>query len=233
MSRRLEAGGRSENLSPKERLGISFSVVTISGLPGCGSTSLARFLGEKYGIVPITIGQLLRKRVEVPDFPMIDYARRPIKVDEELDERQARAIKSAIEMTSHPIIVEAKLAGVIATEVLSKTEPGQGALSPVARILVIADENIRGKRIQKRESEKHPDLEASQEEIQDRTTNRWRRDLTRYRILHPQLADIDPWDPTNKDKFYDFVIDTSNLTQEEAIEKVHKFLQSRGLVGLD
>lgn len=228
----MEARGQSEDIVPKERWGVSFCVVTISGKPGSGNTALGQGLGDKYGVEVSHVGEAYRKGIEEHNIPVIDYSRRPVKTDEEIDEMQAQAIRRAIEMTGHPIIKESKLAGVIATEVLDKTDAGQKALSPVARILVVADENVRAERIQKRESEKNPGLEVTQEEIQDRTKNRWKRDLTRYRIIHPQLADIDPWDPESADKFYDFVIDTTDLTPEEAVQKVHEFLASRGMVNL-
>lgn len=224
-------GHNPESSPSKEKWSISFSVITISGKPGCGNTVLAQNLAEKYGVKLVTVGQLLRDSVEVPNLPIIDYNKRPVKVDEELDELQAKTIKRAVFIISNPTIIEAKLAGVIATEVLRTIPPEQQALSPVIRILVVADENIRAQRIQRRENEKHPDLEMTQEEIVDKTRNRWRRDLTRYKSLHDELIDVnDPWDPLNKNKFYDFVIDTSNLTPEETVEKVHEHLVVRGLV---
>ena len=53
-----------ESLPSKEkRWDVSFSVVTISGKPGCGNTVLANSLAEKYGVKLVTIGQLLKKRI--------------------------------------------------------------------------------------------------------------------------------------------------------------------------
>jgi len=233
MNKEIPISHKHESPLPKERWGVSFSVVTISGLPGCGNTVLAQNLAEKYGVKLVNIGQLLRESVEEPNLPIIDYNKRPVKVDEELDELQAKTIKRSVLIISNPTIIEAKLAGVIATEVLRTIPPEQQALSPVLRILVVADEDIRAERIKKREIEKHPDLEITQEEIIDKTRNRWRRDLTRYRSLHDVLTDVvDPWDSENKNNFYDFVIDTSNLTPEETVEKVHEYLQEQGLVSL-
>jgi len=230
MSRNIERKGQPENLGQKEKLGISFSLITISGKPGSGNTVLAQGLAKRYGVKLIPIGQMYRKNIEETNIPVIDYTKRPIKRDEKIDKMQAIVIKRAIETAGQPIIIESKLAGVIATEVMSQTDAGQIALSPVIRILVTAEEEVRSKRIHKREKEKHPNFKATQEEIKDKTTNRWKKDLARYRLIHPQLANIDPWDPKNADKFYDFVIDTTNLSPKETVQKVHDFLQNRGLV---
>ncbi|MEM4230349.1 MAG: hypothetical protein QXF25_00520, partial [Candidatus Pacearchaeota archaeon] len=71
VSREIEARGHSENLPKKERLGISFCVVTISGKPGSGSTVLAKGLAEKYGVKLIPIGQMHREVIEEPNAPII------------------------------------------------------------------------------------------------------------------------------------------------------------------
>ncbi|MDO9538454.1 MAG: AAA family ATPase [Methanocalculus sp.] len=83
--------------------------ITISGLPGSGTTSLGRALASEYGFRFISAGEVFRECARERDMDLGSFGRlaeSDPSIDRQIDERQKE-----IGMTSDDIIVEGRLAG--------------------------------------------------------------------------------------------------------------------------
>jgi len=87
--------------------------ITISGPPGSGTTSLARFLAEKHGYRVISAGEVFRTLAKERDMDLAEFgilAETDPAVDKLIDERQKEIGES-----NDDIIIEGRLAGHMVT----------------------------------------------------------------------------------------------------------------------
>lgn len=83
--------------------------ITISGLPGSGTTSLARYLARKYGLEFISAGEVFRTLASEHEMDLAEFGRlaeSDPSVDRMIDERQKE-----IGEASGKIVVEGRLSG--------------------------------------------------------------------------------------------------------------------------
>lgn len=228
MAKEAVTGNIHEAQPSKEIWKPQFSVITISGKAGAGNSSAAEKLAQKYNSNLFSAGKWFREKAEARGYRIMGYYKRSIELDMELDAEEEQKMKDAIK-TNVPVVVEGKAAGVIATE-LSR-QLSQERISSIARIFLTADEDIRVQRIHKRESSKQLDLEKTIEQVREDTRDREKRDLIRFKALHPELLENPLYPDDNQQvPFYDLVVDTSRLSEDEVTEEIHKYLLSKGLV---
>ena len=163
------------------------TVVTISGNPGSGKSTVAKLLEKKLGIKYIYSGMIFRELAEEHEMSLEEfgkYCEEHENIDVELDNRQLEILKKG------DVILEGRLAGWLAYK--NKI--------PAFKISIIADLNIRTERVVNREK---GDIKARKKEIIERE----RSETARYKKYY----NID----LNDNSVYDVVIDSGDKTPEE------------------
>lgn len=87
-------------------------LLTISGLPGSGTTTVSRILSEKYGLEMVSAGELFRSLAKEYGMTLAEFgelAESDDSIDLKIDERQKE-----IASTRDNIILEGRLAGHMA-----------------------------------------------------------------------------------------------------------------------
>jgi predicted cytidylate kinase len=167
-------------------------VITISGEPGTGTTTIANHLSVHTGYKLVYIGETFRelareKGLTLPDLG--DYAENHPEVDFELDARQVEQARGG------NVILEGRLSGW-----LLKTNQ-----VPAFKVLLTADLDTRVKRIVGREGKDYEQVKAEVLEREECEQERYKKYYnTKY----------------NDKSHYDLIIDTSNLTPEDITQRI-------------
>jgi len=170
------------------------TVVTISGLPGSGTTTVARLLEKKTGITYVYSGDLFRKMARKHKMSLEDFGRyceNHKEVDEELDRYQLEILKKG------NVILEGRISGWIAYRNHIES----------LKVMVEADLKTRVQRIINREK---GEFKKRKHEI----IKREKSEAFRYKKFY----NID----VNDKSIYDLVIDSSDKTPEEIIRIIVK-----------
>ncbi len=205
-------------------------VITISGPAGTGKTVVGERLANLYGMDFVKAGQIFRNehRSRTGE-EVIGYAERDIDIDRNLDEMQADIIRNAAS-AERKVILEGRLAHVIATEVIVDDVLHGKKRPDIFRVLFTADPMIRALRVQKR----YPGL--TPEEALAKNAEREQGDLERWRSLHPIISDTDDvYDAGLQDEsgfhpFFDYIVDTTDMTQEQTVESIHQYFLENDVV---
>jgi len=147
--------------------------ITISGPPGSGTTSLARYLAEKHGLDLISAGEVFRQLAKEHGMELAEFgkfAESDPAVDRMIDARQKE-----IGEASTDIIVEGRLSGRMVE-------------NADLRIWLSASIACRAKRIAGRDG-------MDEEGALTYTENRQRSETTRYRSYYGiDIDDLSPYD---------------------------------------
>jgi cytidylate kinase len=159
-------------------------LITISGLPGSGTTSVSRHVADALGLERVPGGEVFRQMAAEAGMSLAEFgehAQSHPEIDHELDRRLTEHAREG------SCVIESRLAGWLAT---------RAGLSAV-RVWVDCDEHIRAERVAGR------DGTSVEQALAD---SRARADLehARYRAFY----DIDLSDRSA----YDLVLDSSNAT---------------------
>jgi len=168
------------------------TTITISGLPGAGTTTIAKLLEKKLGLKYVYSGDIFRKMAERYNMSLEEfgnYCERHKEVDEQLDRYQLEILQKG------NVIVEGRIAGWLAHR----------NHIPSTKVLLEADLETRAGRIVKREK---GDIEKRKKEILKRENS----EATRYKKYY----NIDLDDTC----IYDLVVDSSDKTPDEIVEIV-------------
>ncbi|HXJ37182.1 MAG TPA: cytidylate kinase family protein [Candidatus Eisenbacteria bacterium] len=162
-------------------------LITISGLPGSGKTTVARLVAGELGLEHVYAGNIFRRQAEEAGLTLQEYLRRAETdptIDRQLDDRmRARArVGNAV--------LEGRLAAFMAEE----------AGVPALKVFLDCPESVRAARIAAREGGA---TAARLAEIQARETS----DRRRYRDIYG----VDYHDHSR----YDLVMDTALRTPED------------------
>lgn len=167
-------------------------LITISGLPGSGKTTVARLVAAELGLEHVYAGNIFREQAKHAGLSLSEYLARAEtdpSIDRELDRRmQERAGQG-------PAVLEGRLAGFMADQA------GADAL----KIFLDASEGVRAFRITGREG---GEADERLREIQAREASDWRRYRDIYGVDYHQL-----------DR-YDLVMDTDGRTPEEVARAI-------------
>lgn len=207
---------------------INFDVLTVSGSSGTGKTTVTGEIARRLDIDTVVfVGQNFRNKMHgESEQPIIGYAERDIEVDARLDACQVDLIRNA--RRSKPLIIEGRLAGVIAKEEKSKhkMKGGEEEFSLTASLLLWSNDE-RFTRIARREK-------LDYGTVKQLTLERERKDRERWSKLHPQLKESDPFNPKiifDGFSVYDVVVDTSNMNVDDVIQKSLEGLEEKGFIG--
>ncbi len=157
-------------------------LITISGLPGSGKTTVARLVAQALGLEHVYAGDIFRRQAEAHGLSLEAYLRQAEtdpSIDRELDAQMCRRARAG------NAVLEGRLAGFMAAR----------AGAPALKVFLDASERVRAERIAAREGGA---TEERLREIQAREAS----DRRRYR----ELYGVDYHDPA----LYDVVMCTDD-----------------------
>jgi cytidylate kinase len=162
-------------------------LITISGAPGSGKTTVARLVASELGLEHVYAGDVFRRQAAAKGLSLEEYAHRA-ETDHSID----RAIDAQMRERARTgdAVLEGRLAAFMAGE----------AGVPALRVYLDAPEAVRAERIVGREG---GDARARLREIQDREAS----DARRYREIYGV-------DYHERDR-YDLVLSTAGRSPEE------------------
>jgi cytidylate kinase len=172
-------------------------VITVSGKPGSGKSTVAELLHKKIGISYVYSGMIFRETAKKYKMSLEDFGKfceKNSRIDKELDKKQIKILKKG------DVILEGRLAGWLAYRNNINS----------FKVFINANLNTRVNRIINRES---GDLEKRKKEIIERE----RSESARYKKYY----DIDIDDIS----IYDLVIDSVNKTPEEIVNIILEKLE--------
>lgn len=170
--------------------------ITVSGPPGSGTTSLAKYLSLKYSFKLISAGEVFRSLAKEKNLDLIKFGELCEKdpaVDKLIDERQKE-----IGEEGNDIIIEGRLAG----HMIKNAD---------LRIWIAASSECRAKRIAQRE-------DVSYESARSETVLREKSESARYKKYYG----IDIFDLS----IYDLVISSEKWGKEELARVVDSALEN-------
>ena len=165
-------------------------VITISGTPGSGKSTVAELLRNKTGIKYVYSGMIFRTFAEEYNMSLEEFGKfceNNCSVDKKLDSRQVEILKKG------DVILEGRLSGWLAYK----------NNIPALKIAITADLDIRVSRIVKRE-------EGNVKKRKKELIERQRSEEARYKKYYNIVL--------NDMSIYDLVIDSGDKTPEEIVE---------------
>lgn len=164
-------------------------ILTVSGPPGSGTTTLAKRLTERFNLDYVSGGDVFREEAEERGVSVGEFNRmveEEPEIDRELDERQREIARERDD-----VLLESRLAGWMAEEHADVS------------IWLKADDRVRAERVAERE-------DVTVDEALEESRQRESSEAKRYRDLY----DIDVDDLT----VYDLVIDTERWGADAVAE---------------
>ena len=171
-------------------------IVTISGKAGSGKSTIARLLAKKLNLEHYSIGDLMREMARERKISLLELSERAEEdkaIDRELDKKQIQLGKK------DDLVIDSRLAAFFIPQADFK-------------IFLDCDDKVRAGRIMKdnREIEKSKNIDEAIKKIKKREESERKR--------YKEYYDVDYC----KKELYDFVIDTSDLSVGEVVERIIK-----------
>lgn len=177
-------------------------IITISGSPGSGKSTVSRLLARKLGYRHYSVGDFMRLIADRRDVSLMELSRiaeKDASIDRELDEMTRRL------RGQDNFIIDARLA--------------YHFIPQSVKVFLEVDDKEAARRVfnDLRPSEKKGNLtlERTQENLKERK----RSEIKRYR----EYYSLNPYDMGN----YDLVIDTTQLSSEEVVKRIMDFLVNK------
>ena len=167
-------------------------LITISGLPGSGKTTVARLVAEALELEHVYAGDIFRRQAEAEGLSLEEYARRA-ETDQSIDRRLDEQMRARARRGN--AVLEGRLAAFMA----------EAAGAHALRVFLDAPERVRAARIAGREG---GDQGERLRQIQAREAS----DARRYR----EIYGVDYHDPSR----YDVVLHTGDRSPEELAAEI-------------
>jgi cytidylate kinase len=177
-------------------------IITISGHPGSGKSTVAKLLAKKLGLKHYSAGDFMRAMAIERGISLEELTKIALKdrsIDDEIDKRTVELAEK-----EDNFVIDSRLGW--------KFIPG------AVKILLTINPDVAAKRIfeMRRPEEKE---NVTLEKTKENTKNRLKAEIERYRKIY----NVDYTDPKN----HDFSVDTSVLTPDEIVGKIMEFLNKR------
>jgi CMP/dCMP kinase len=193
---------------------MAYKNLTISGLPGCGSTTLMKMLKDKLGWTAYSGGEFMREYAISKGYfdPKETVHHDATAYPDDFDRQVDYAVRERLQKEEHHII-EAWLSGFLAQQVPN-----------ILKVLVVcSDHAVRIDRIVNRDMISVADAKnhvitreaKNRKKWQDMYAKEW-HDWVVVPKTRPAEAEIDFWHPS----LYDLVIDTYRYSREETLDLV-------------
>ena len=171
-------------------------IITISGTPGSGKTTISRELAKKLGYKHYSVGDFMRELAKEENVTLEEFskqAEKSVDIDKKLDEKSSELGKK-----EDNFVMDTRL--------------GFHFIPNSFKIKLIVDSKIGAERIFRdlREGESFESVEEAIEKIKTRMNSERKR--------YAEYYDIDIDDESN----FDIVIDTSDKNPEEIFEEILK-----------
>lgn len=167
-------------------------LITISGEPGSGKTTVARMLADRLGVPHVYAGDLYRQEAKRRGLTLEQFnalCEQDHSIDRNLDEAMAARAEQG------DVVLEGRLAGYLAAEA------GLDAL----KVWLTASDEVRAKRVARRES-------GDWQQVLEGNRLRHGSDARRYRTIYGyDLADT---------SVYDVVLSTDDETPQSLVEQL-------------
>jgi len=175
-------------------------IITISGTAGSGKSTVGKLLAKKLGYRHYSNGDFMREMAEKRKISLLELSRLAEKdqsIDKEIDQRQIHLGK-----TKDNFVIDSRL--------------GFHFIQNSVKIFLDADIEERARRIlaDKARKEQNIDLKTTKQNIEAREKSEKKR--------YKKYYGLNPYDK----KYYDLVIDTGNLTPEQAASTVLRFIKT-------
>lgn len=175
-------------------------IITVSGKAGSGKSTVSKTLAKKLGLKHYSSGDFMRRMAKEKGITLAELSKKAEQdngaIDKEIDERQKELGKK-----EDDFVIDGRLSAFFI---------------PNADFKIFLDVELdeSAKRIagDKRATENAKNLEEMKEEIKNREAS----EVKRYK----QYYGFDCYDKS----YYDILIDTTELTQEQVIEKILKLV---------
>jgi len=167
--------------------------ITISGTPGSGKSTVAKWLARHLGYAYVNAGQIFRDAAAKRDMTLAEFAahvRRHPSIDRALDAALLRNVRA-----HDDVIAEGRLAGWMTKR----------ARIPALRVWITARESTRVRRLMERDGGTRTEVRRA---LRERTTGDRERYLRTYRV---DLRDMRP---------YTVIIATDTLTVQQTASRI-------------
>lgn len=175
-------------------------LITISGLPGSGKTTVARLLAQRLGLPHIYAGDLYRRAAKERGVSLEEFntlSEQDHSIDRALDAKMAEYARRG------DAVLEGRLAGFIAVQ------EGTDAL----KVFLTASDDVCAQRVAQREQR---DWQA----VLDLNRARQRSDAMRYHVIYG--FDL------HETSIYDLILNSDNQTPEALAEQILARAAERG-----
>ncbi len=187
-------------------------IITISGTPGSGKSTIAKALVKKFGAKRVYVGQYMRSLAKKQKMTLAELnklAQSDPSIDIKADQLTAK--RARLLAKKYPVIVEGRVQFYFLPE-SSKLFIKCNVTEAAKRIWKDLQDEQKNK---ERNEAKVKNIAGLQKEI----VIRKKSELLRYKKYY-KLNHYLP-------KHYDFILDTSHITAEQAIEKTLLFLSKK------
>ena len=188
-------------------------IITIAGTAGSGKSTIAKSLTKILNAERVYVGGIRRELARKKDMTieeLNEYAKTHPETDVEVDKTAAKKAKELAEK-GHTVIVEGRVQFHFLPESIKlyiKVDP-----------LTAAKRIFKETQVQNAKKARNEKTYASPEELAKHIVERTQNDTKRF----IKYYDIDD---TNLSQ-YDFILDTEDITAEEAIAKVLEFIEDQ------
>lgn len=173
------------------------AIITIGGNVGAGKTTIAARLAQSLGYEELYMGGLFREIAAERNMTIEQFyedLKHDPKLEQSVDERQAKLMRE-----KDNLVVQGRVAWFFA----------KGSLLTVFNIFLAVDPTVAAERSARRPE----NIGRTISEMQRANTMRTLTEIERYRNLY----DIDNFLDFGH---YDYVLDTTHLTEDEVLEKI-------------
>ncbi|MFA6171270.1 MAG: cytidylate kinase family protein [Patescibacteria group bacterium] len=182
-------------------------IISFSGLPGSGKSTIAKKLAEKLGWPRYYMGGIRRQKAKDRGMTLAEYNKlgeTDPSTDNEVDEYQKK-----LGETEDNFVIEGRTSWIFIPRSL--------------KIFLAVDEMIGAQRIfDQLKKENHRNEDKDINTLEDLIASQRKR-MGSDRLRYKKYYGIDVFEEKN----YDFVLDTSHLTREEVLEKIYHFVESK------